>query len=119
MTGGALGARHPLHGPGALMFLVTDRTGTILHDVWFVKCVGPFVFLEMAGLAIFVDRIKGDAMAKSIAQHFLEFDRGQVAANEELFVVTAGAFADQRRVIGRKFSRVKKSFVPSYVINND
>ena len=119
MTVGALDARYPFHGAGTNMFLMTNRTGTMLHHVGFVKGERPLVSLGMAGLAIFVDRIKGDAVPKSITQDFLEFVRRQAATANQGFVVTARAVVDQRGVTGRKFSRVEESFVPAPLISDD
>ena len=65
------------------MFLVTHGTRTILHHVWFVKGVGPFVLFKVAGLAIFIDRIKSNAMLKSIPQDFLELNLRQLAAGQQ------------------------------------
>src|SRR5436190_9337439 len=101
------------------MFLVADRTRTVLHHVRFVERVGPFVLLEMAGLAILVDRIKGDAVTKAIVQHLLEYARGQSAGGEQRLVVTARAVVDQGRMTVREFSRVKESFVAASVKSDD
>ena len=55
------------------MFLVARRTRAVLHDIRFVECVRPVILHKMAGLAFFVDRIKRDAVTKTIAQHGLEY----------------------------------------------
>ena len=57
----------------ALMFLVARRTRTVLYHIRFVECVRPVILHKMAGLAFFVDRIKRDAVTKTIAQHGLEY----------------------------------------------
>ena len=83
MTASALRARHNFHPSGPEMFLMTNRTGTILHDIRLVKGEGPLVLFEMASLAILIDRIEGDAVLKSIVQHFLELTRRQSALGEQ------------------------------------
>ncbi len=65
----------------------------------------------MAGLAIPIDRIKSNAMMKSVAQDFLELDLRQLAAGQRRLVVTARAIFGQGGVTGREFARVEKSFV--------
>ena len=111
VTGRALRTGHDLHRPGTAMFLMANRTRAILDDVRFVEGERSFVSFEMAGFAILVDRIKGDALVKPIAQHILEFVSGQLAAGEGDLVVTARTSVDQSGVAGGKRSRVKKSLV--------
>jgi hypothetical protein len=98
---------------------MTNGTRTILDDVGLVKGKRSFVSFEMAGLAILVDRIKGEAVVKAIAQHFLEFGRRQRAVCKSGLVVTAAAIVDQRRVIGRERSRVKEFFVLGSMKSDD
>jgi hypothetical protein len=112
-------ARNPLQCSRAAVFLVTDRTGTILDYVRLVEGVVSLVLFEMAGLTIFIDRVESYALLEAFAQHFLEFGLRQAMPGEHGLVVTARAIVDQRGVTGRERSGIKKSFVPAPLINND
>ena len=54
------------------MFLVTRRTRAVLQDIRFVECVCPAILFKMAGLAFSVNRLKRNALTKTIAQHGLK-----------------------------------------------
>ena len=72
MAGNAVGTGNQSQRPGALMFLMARRTRAILHDIRFMECVRPAILFKVAGLTFSVDRIKRDAVTKTIAQHGLE-----------------------------------------------
>lgn len=72
MAGNALGTGDQFQRSGTSMFLVARRTRAVLHDIRFVECVRPAILFKVADLAFSVDRLKRDAVTKTIAQHRLE-----------------------------------------------
>ena len=61
VTRGTLRTRNHLHGREALMLLMTNRTGAILHDARFMKRV-----LLMAALAFPIDGSEGESVMRRI-----------------------------------------------------
>ena len=72
MAGSAVGTGDQFQRTGTLMFLVARRTRTVLHDIGFVECVGPAILFKVTGLTFSVDRIKRNAVTKTVAQHGLK-----------------------------------------------
>ena len=79
------------------MLLMACRARPILNDVRFMRAV-----LLVAALAFAIDRFDGDAVSKTIAQHFAKFPSGDVA------VVALSAVVSELGVTGRNVSGVKK-----------
>jgi len=82
------------------MLLMACRARPILNDVRFMKAV-----LLVAALAFAIDRFDGDAVVKTIADHF-----GKLSANGGI-IVTFLAIVRELGVGGCDLAGVKKSFL--------
>src|SRR5438105_10953474 len=82
------------------MLLMACRARPILNDVRFMRAV-----LLVAALAFAIDRFDGDAVVKTIADHF-----GKLPTNGGA-VVTFRAIIRELGVGGCDFAGVKKSFL--------
>ena len=81
------------------MLLMACRARPILNDVRFMKAV-----LLVAALAFAIDRFDGDAVVKTIADHF-----GKLSANGGI-IVAFRAIIGELGVRGRNFAGVEKTF---------
>lgn len=90
------------------MLLVTRSAGTILHHVWFVEHVPLMTRLTFA-----IDRLKSEAVMKSVAQNRPQFSsRGG-------FVMTGRAIVGKPAVRCGNFPGIKKCFAAAQLKNGD
>jgi hypothetical protein len=99
VAGGALGACDQTKIRQTAMFLVTSGTGRILNNARFMKTM-----LLVTGLAFAIDRLHGNAVAKTIAEDLAKFPGNDRA------VVTFRAIIGELGVRGRNFAGVEKTF---------
>ena len=95
------------------MFLMTGRTGTVLHDVRLVQSV-----MRVTSLALLIDCLESDAIMKPIAQNLLECRRCERAAGHQRLVVALRAVLREFRMRRGNLAGVKKCFVLSAFLEN-
>ena len=97
------------------MFLMTCRTGAVLHHVGLVECVRPPILFKVAGLTFSVDRLERDAVMKTFAQHCVESRWRQRASADEGLVVTLRAIVGKPSMTTRNLSGIKKCFATAHL----
>ena len=96
------------------MFLMTSRTGFVLHHAGLVKGV-----LLMAGLTLSVDWIEGHAVTKTVAHDRLEFVGRQRPGRHQAFVMALRAVVRESGMAGRYLADVEKGFASPFLKKPD
>lgn len=97
------------------MFLMTRRTGAVLHHVGFVECVRPPILFKVASLTFSVDRLERDAVMKTFAQHCVESRWRQRATADERLIVALRAIVSEPGMTARNLSGVEKCFATAHL----
>ncbi|HEY2713488.1 MAG TPA: hypothetical protein VGI60_13315 [Chthoniobacterales bacterium] len=98
---------------------MTNGTGPIGNHVWLVKGIGPLILSGVTGLAVLVDRFKGDAALNAIPESVLQFDGRQSVIPQKGIVMATGAVVDEVGVAAGKFPGVKEAFIAPPLKGND
>jgi hypothetical protein len=106
------------------MFLMANRTGTVIHHVRFVQIVFSFLRCDLrlflvALLAPPINRSEIDPMMEPVFQDGFEFRESQVIGGDTGFGVTLRAILRDRGVTARNGSGVEEFFVAVPLKKND